>query len=447
MQRLPVVERWPRLVSSLAALCVAICALPSPAHEFKLDAVINAFVTVEPGEAHLVVRAPLYLFKSAKFPVKDAEIDVPQSGAAVGRALAALEQDLAIFEDGRKLTASKATGRLSLPSDKSFQSYDEALRHVAESVAPDTQIYIDQGYVDAHLAYPLQALNPEMSIRTTAAPEMGEVLKLTVRYKPLDGQSRTLVMTSRSGTVALNPTLWRAAAGFVGLGMEHILTGFDHLLFLLCLIVPLKGWRQILAIVTTFTVAHSFTLIGSAFHLAPGGTWFPPFVETTIAASIVYMALENIMGIDFARRMLVTGMFGLVHGFGFSYGLQENLQFAGTHLLVALFAFNIGIEIGQLMVLALMLPALLVVRRYVLPGRVGMIILSALVAQTGWQWMIDRGQALLNVPRPRPSLAGLATLAFWIAGILFAAGGLRYIAKRLQLAAPKAASPQRGTAD
>src|SRR5207249_2517900 len=131
----------------------------------------------------------------------------------------------------------------------------------------------------------------------------------------------------------------RSTATTMRFGIEHILTGFVHLLFLLCLIIPLRGWRQVLAIVTTFTVAHSFTLIGSGFHLAPGGAWFPPFVEMTIAASIVYMALENIMGIDFARRMLITGIFGLVHGFGFSYGLQENLQFAGTHLLVSLFAF------------------------------------------------------------------------------------------------------------
>src|SRR5437016_14629265 len=214
--------------------------------------------------------------------------------------------------------------------------------------------------------------------------------------------------------------------------MDHILTGFDHLLFLLCLIIPLRGWRQVLAIVTTFTVAHSVTLIGSAFHLAPGGQWFPPFVEMTIAASIVYMALENVMGVEFARRMLITGMFGLIHGFGFSYGLQENLQFAGTHLLVSLFAFNIGIEIGQLIVLALMLPALLIVRRYVFPGRVGMIILSALVALTGWQWMTERGSALLNAPWPSLSVAGLATLAFWITGLLLAAAGLRFIAKRLR---------------
>jgi hypothetical protein len=432
----------------LTAALLACCCLPARGHEFKLDAVINAFVTMEPGEAHLVVRVPVYLFKSAKFPNNGTQIEIAHSGPALERALAAFQQDVVLFEDGQRLTASKASGRLSLPSDKSFDSYDDALRHVAEPAALDTQIYVDQGYVDAHLIYPLRSANPEMSIRTTAAPEFGDALKFTVRYKPLDGGSRTLLITSRGSIVALNPTWWRAASGFVGLGMEHILTGFDHLLFLLALIIPLRGWRQILAIVTTFTVAHSFTLIGSAFHLAPGGAWFPPFVEMTIAASIVYMALENIMGIEFARRMLITGMFGLVHGFGFSYGLQENLQFAGTHLLVSLFAFNIGIEIGQLMVLALMLPVLLVVRRYVFPGRVGMIILSALVALTGWQWMTERGTALLNAPWPRPNLTGLATLAFWIAGILFAARGLRYIAKRLRFdAARSEVSPQRGTAD
>jgi HupE / UreJ protein len=437
-----------RLSFVFIAAMAGMCASVARAHEFKLDAVINAFVTVEPGEAHFVVRAPLYLFKSAKFPVKNAEIDVPQSGAAVDRAIAALQHDVVIFEDGRKLTASKAVGRLSLPSDKSFQSYDEALRHVAEPVESDTQIYVDQGYVDAHIVYPLRAADPELSIRSTAAPEFGDALKLTVRYKPLEGEGRTMLMTSRSGTVALNPTWWRAASGFVGLGMQHILTGFDHLLFLLALIIPLRGWRQLLAIVTTFTVAHSFTLIGSAFNLAPGGQWFPPFVEMTIAASIVYMALENIMGIDFARRMLITGMFGLVHGFGFSYGLQENLQFGGTHLLVSLFAFNIGIEIGQLLVLALMLPGLLVVRRYVFPGRVGMIILSALVALTGWQWMTERGSALLHAPWPELSVAGLATLAFWLAGIMFAAAGLGYIARRLRFDTPSTGtSAHRGAAD
>jgi hypothetical protein len=429
-------------------VCAASCAQVVRAHEFKLDAVINAFVKIEPGEAQLVVRAPLYLFKSAKFPVAGAEIDVDKAAPAVERALAAIKQDLTLFEDGRPLVASNATARLSLPSDRSFESYEQATNHVAEPLERGTSIYIDQGYVDARITYPISAPGSEFAIRTTAGPELGDALKLAVRYMRPGNDSRAMVITSRLGTVALNPTRVRAAVGFTGLGITHILTGYDHLLFLLCLVIPLRGWRQILSVITVFTVAHSFTLLGSAFSLAPSGSWFPPFVETAIAASIVYMALENIMGVNLERRVLITGLFGLVHGFGFSYGLQENFQFAGTHLLVSLFAFNVGIEVGQIFVLVVMLPALAVVRRYLLPGQVGMIILSAIVADTGWRWMIDRADVLWKTPWPRPSMTGLAILAFWVAGILLAAGGLSVIAKRLRFTSGDAlSSPQRGLAD
>ena len=79
--------------------------------------------------------------------------------------------------------------------------------------------------------------------------------------------------------------------------------------------------------------------------------WFPPLIETLIAASIVYMAIENITGAHLQRRWVVTFAFGLVHGFGFSFALRESLQFAGSHLLTSLLAFNVGVELGQLLVL------------------------------------------------------------------------------------------------
>jgi hydrogenase/urease accessory protein HupE len=426
----------------------AICAQIVRAHEFKLDAVINAFVKIEPGEAQLVVRAPLYLFKSAKFPIDNVEIDVDKSVPAIERALAAIQQDITLFEDGRPLVASNATGRLSLPSDRSFETYEQAVKHVSEPLERGTSIYIDQGYVDARITYPISSPGSVFAIRTTAGRELGDYLKVPVRYMPSGENGRAMVLTSNSGTVALNPTWIGAAAAFIGLGIAHILTGYDHLLFLLCLVIPLRGWRQILSVITVFTVAHSFTLLGSAFNVAPSGAWFPPFVETAIAASIVYMALENIMGVDLERRVLITGLFGLVHGFGFSYGLQENFQFAGTHLLVSLFAFNVGIEIGQILVLVVMLPALAMVQRYVLPGRVGMIILSAIVADTGWHWMSDRADVLWKTRWPQPTLTGLAILALWVAGILLAAGGISVIVKRLRLPnTPALPSPERGSAD
>lgn len=415
-------------------------APPAAAHEFKLDAVMNAFVRIEPSEAHLVIRAPLYLFKSVKFPVKGAEIEVDKSGPALARALAGIEQDITLYEDGAPLTASRARARLSLPSDRSFADYGTAVEHIDTPNDPGANIVIDQGYVDADIAYPIRSAKSEFAIRTLAAPELGPALKFAVRYMPSGEASRAMVIDSTHGTVALNPGWLRAAAGFIGLGITHILTGYDHLLFLLCLVIPLRGWRQILSVITVFTVAHSFTLLGSAFHLAPSGAWFPPFVETMIAASIVFMALENIVGVNLQRRVLITGLFGLVHGFGFSYGLQQDLQFAGTHLLVSLFAFNLGIELGQIAVLALMLPLLALVKRFFFTGRVGVIVMSALVAHTGWHWMIDRGTVLSRYDWPELSIGAVAAAAWWVAGIIAAAALIRWIGHRGTARRPTATS-------
>ena len=86
--------------------------------------------------------------------------------------------------------------------------------------------------------------------------------------------------------------------------------------------------------------------------------------------------------------------FGLVHGFGFSFALRQTLQFAGSHLLTSLLGFNIGVELGQLLVLAVLVPALDFVFRHIVAERMGTIILSALVAHTGWHWMMDRADRL-----------------------------------------------------
>jgi HupE / UreJ protein len=425
---------------------LALCASLARAHEFKLDAVISGFVKIEPTQAHLVVRAPLYLFKAARFPVKDGQVDIDQSAAALERALAGLQQQIVLLEDGRPLTASRALARLALPSDRSFETFEQALNHVGAPVEAGTEIVVDQGYVDAHLTYPVTSPNAVFSLRTTVAPELGDYLKLTFRYLPQTGDSRAIVIKGGTGTVELNPTWLGAATGFVGLGVAHIVGGFDHLLFLMCLIIPLHGMRQLLTVVTGFTLAHSFTLIGSAFGLTPQGAWFPPFVEMVIALSIVYMAVENIIGIDVRRRVLLTMLFGLVHGFGFSYGLQEELQFAGPHLIVSLFAFNVGIEIGQILALAVMLPVLTLITRHILIGRVGAIVLSAILAHVGWHWMSERWEALSSVRWPTLDMSNLLLLLIWAGGLALAAGVVVATVKRLPLEPVPLPSAGRDTA-
>jgi len=167
-------RRW--LNGCVVAVLALGAALSAHAHEFKLEAVVNAFVKVEPKQVELVVRAPLYLFKSVRFPVAGVEVDAEQSAPAVERALGAIQKDIVLFENGRPLVSSQATGRLSLPSDRSFETYEQAVRHVAEPLERGTHIFIDQGYVDARIVYPTSSADPEISIRTTAAPELGDVL-------------------------------------------------------------------------------------------------------------------------------------------------------------------------------------------------------------------------------------------------------------------------------
>src|SRR5262249_11702152 len=158
----------------------------------------------------------------------------------------------------------------------------------------------------------------------------------------------------------------QAAWRFVRLGFAHILDGTDHLLFLFCLVIPFRRFRPLVVVVTAFTAAHSMTLIASASGLVPDAPLFAPPLQTVIRASILYMALENIAGLQsIQRRWMMAFGFGLVHGFGFSFALRETLQFAGSHLLTSLLAFNVGVEIGQLFVLALLVPALALLFRYV----------------------------------------------------------------------------------
>ncbi len=132
------------------------------------------------------------------------------------------------------------------------------------------------------------------------------------------------------------------------------------------------------------------------------------------------MALENLLGTTARRRWIAAFAFGLVHGFGFAFALRETLQFAGPHLATALLSFNVGVELGQLAVLLVLVPLLNAARR-LWPGGALVIILSALIAHTGWHWMADRWAALRQFPLPTVDAAALAGTLRWLMAAIAAA--------------------------
>jgi hypothetical protein len=292
--------------------------------------------------------------------------------------------------------------RVSLPSDRSFATYEQALAHVigGERLPATTELYWNQGVLDVLYEYPIQSAQSDFSIEP-GLERFGMRVNTVLRFLPVTGVVRAFNFHGDPGLTRLDPRWHQAAIRFVGLGFRHILDGIDHLLFLLCLVIPFRHLRPLIVIVTSFTVAHSITLIASAFDFAPSALWFPPLIETLIAASIVYMGLENVIGsldggraAPVHRRWLIAFGFGLVHGFGFSFALRETLQFAGSHLLTSLVAFNVGVELGQLLVLLIAVPAVGLLFRFVVAERIGTILVSALVVHTAWHWLGERADQL-----------------------------------------------------
>jgi hypothetical protein len=424
-------KRW--ICCAAVWLCHTALGLPlANAHDLPLDRMMNAFVTIEPRQLDFVVRVPLDLLRGVPFPLAGDHYKVDASRSAVETALQGLGSALQLWEDNARLAPSSAAGQLAPLADRSFEDYDRAVARVAEPLAPDTVIAFEQGYLDAHFVYPISSPKSVFSIQTTIGAELGDYIKLTIRFIPLGEPSRAMMITGASGRVALDPAWYQASIGFVKLGIGHILSGIDHLLFLLCLIIPFRRITALIPIITAFTLGHSVTLIGTAYNLAPIGAWFPPFIEAAIAASIFYMAIENIIGANVNQRWIITGLFGLVHGFGFADVLKEQLQFAGSNLLVSLLSFNIGIEIGQLAVLCVFVPALALLLRGRMAGPMGIIVLSAIIANVAWQWMMQRGEALWQTPWPQLTTPALLTLARWIIALSLAVAAAKLLTKYIE---------------
>jgi hypothetical protein len=169
------------------------------------------------------------------------------------------------------------------------------------------------------------------------------------------------------------------------LGISHILEGYDHLLFLLTLLVAASGWRQMVGIITAFTAAHSVTVGLAVFGVAR----LPEkLVECTIAASIVWVAAENLFQGGGRNRWRQTFAFGLVHGFGFAGALLE-LQLPREGLAWSLLLFNTGVEAGQLLVVAPLFPLLLLLRRTPWSGLVQKALSGAALAMA-LVWLAQR---------------------------------------------------------
>ncbi len=418
-----------KLLTRLAVVTLLLLAAAGSglvAHEVPNEVTVQAFVRPQGQTLTLVMRAPLKSMRDIDIPTAaNGFLDFSRIDQALNDAAVLWIRDFVeVYENNQRLTTPRITAtRASLPGDRSFATYDQAMAYITTGprLGAETQIYWEQGLLDVVFEYPIESDQSDFAIRP-GLTRLGLRVNVVLQFLQPGKPERVFDVHADTGIVHLDPRWHQAFYLFAREGFFHILDGTDHLLFLLCLVIPFRNLRGLVVVVTSFTIAHSVTLIASAYGMAPDGLWFPPLIETLIAISILYMAFENIVGAKLERRWMVTFGFGLVHGFGFSFLLRERLQFAGDHLVASLLAFNVGVEIGQLFVLIIAVPLLVLIFRFVVAERIGTILMSALVAHTAWHWATERSGVLLGYNWPEFGLADLSAfirLAMVIVGAAF----------------------------
>ncbi|MBT3529717.1 MAG: HupE/UreJ family protein [Gammaproteobacteria bacterium] len=428
------------MVQSLLLMAVLSPSL-SIAHDIPSRVTVHAFVKPEGNLLTALIRVPMEALGEISFPlIGPGYIQLSEADFQINDAARVyITESIHFYENDIQLTEKTLEEvRVSLPSNRSFTNYEDALENILSPRLEDSvDLFWRQGVLDIMVTYPIQSEASDFSVNPQLATLSNET-STVLRFVLPEGGERVFNYLGNPGIVVLDPRWYQAAFRFVAMGFEHILEGTDHLLFLFCLVLPLRSLRRLIPVVTAFTVAHSITLIGAAFGVTPNVLWWPPLIETLIALSIVYMAFENIVGARLEHRWIVTFGFGLVHGFGFSFLFSDTLQFAGGHLFSSLLAFNVGVELGQLLVLILVIPVLNILFSKFVKERIGSILLSALLAHSAWHWMLERGEGLSAYQLQMPLFdyiffAGLMRWGMMMIVIAGAGWGLYELFRRFNL--------------
>ena len=294
------------------------------------------------------------------------------------------QPDFATLDDAKK----------SFLGEPSFDSFEQG-------------VYVGDTTVDVFLHYPSQGAIYNYALSSNldpGLPDQDETANLVLDYSPSGVQvfrQRGLLQEP----VVITRSVYDAVITFIKEGVKHILEGLDHVLFVICLVLGAMHLRPLLWRVTGFTIGHSVTLSLGFFGFVPSAAWFVPAVETGIALSIIYVAVVAILpdikpGFQQEKNewtvVGVTGLIGLLHGLGFSFVLQNILQVTSPNIWQSLLAFNLGVEIGQLLIV---LAASLVFYAISLLGarvaKINRYFVAGVCVAISLFWVIERGNSVL----------------------------------------------------
>lgn len=333
--------RMPAALAALLVVCSICVCRAALAHQVNLTS-----ARIVPGSGRTV------------------DVEVSLKGSDVDRVVGSHVFNLqtGLVDPGALASASGAVAAYVRAHTVVLGNGDEACRAGPASVAPD------QDGVAVRMRWSCADVPGRLRYRSTvlldSAPDAKQVVLIGSGAHPaqdLLDASRTELTLSEAA-----PSLPTVIGRYMVAGMEHIFTGYDHICFLIAIILWARSLWPVVKIVTAFTIAHSITLSLAALDIVR----LPSAItEPAIAATIIYVGVENFLSRDVGQRWRITFLFGLVHGFGFASALQEFGLPRGA-LVPALGAFNLGVEIGQIVIVSLALPVLLAVDQIFAAARI-----------------------------------------------------------------------------
>jgi hypothetical protein len=415
-------DRW-RFSFVLLTALVAALVVPIRAHDVPLEVV--TFVSVEGPRLLVLARVPIALLADAHLPTRrDGFLDLQAIDGPLRAVASDVAKNLDVMAGERPLPLPSAAWAVLPRADASFDTYEGALARFAAPRAPvDRSANIDpsKGLLDLQFEYPTAPAEGHFSVRFNGLRAANRAVQTPVRYLTAAHAARTFTVAGGPQRVSLEPGGLTVASQFARLGVEQLAQSPEHLLFLLCLVIPPRRIRSVLGAFGAFAAGHVVAFVASALMPRPMDLPILLAVQTAMAATLAVAALQNITAPRLVWVRIVSGVFGLVDGASFGSAYRDAWMLAGSHTLVSLASFTAPVVLGSLWLVLIVQPVVGLVYRSGLPQRIAIILFSAVPVHAGLHGVLDRGSQLLQLDLAGSDSALLVLTRHW-QGFLLAFG-------------------------
>lgn len=388
---------------------------------------IRVLAKQEANDLRLLVRVPLSVVRDIQFPVRG-EIGYLDLSAVQmvlqGASRYWIQGCFDVYEGGEQITDIEIVkARISPFSDESFASVNTAMAHFSEPVlGNDVNVIWNQTWLDIYFTYPLDGRQRSLAVLPKVA-HLGARVSTEMQYTAPGKPTRRFAFDGNPGSIYLEPRTVDVAKQFLQHGISFVAWNADLLLFIFCLVLPVRRLHNIRAMAVIFAVSLTVGLLTPALGFFPRSVGIRPLIETISALAILVAAVMNIGQVYSHSRTVLAAIAGLVYGISSYSDLGDKIQFSGIYSQSASVAYWLGLVLAAELGIGLLIPVLRGLFK-TSTRRLELIVVSGLAADAAFGWLQDRWLQLRKVPWQMPALnADFFALILQFLAVVVLAGG------------------------